>query len=221
MNPLLHLGLASPLSYLAVLVLPALDAVLPFVPSESAVITLGFTTAGSVDPRIGVLVALAAAGAWVGDNICYALGRRFGPFIERHVFSGQRGARRRQWAEETLARRGAGLIVACRFVPGGRTAVTATCGATGFSPRVFRGATAVAAALWASYAFALGRFGGRVFEDRPWAGLLLALVIAGGATVAIEAGRRLLSRQRRRAPVEVGEAVTSLEAGGQVIRLER
>jgi membrane-associated protein len=201
-NPLLHLDLASPLSYLAALLLPALDALLPFVPSESAVITLGFATAASVDLRIGVLVTLAAAGAWLGDNACFALGRRFGPFIDRHLFAGPRGARRRQWAEQSLARRGAGLIVACRFIPGGRTAVTVVCGATGFPRRTFRGATAVAAVLWASYAFALGRFGGRAFEDRPWAGLVLALGVALGATAVIEAGRRLLSRRRPHGSVD-------------------
>lgn len=196
MNPILHLDLSSAFSYLAAFLLPAVDAVIPLVPSESLVIALGFATAGSLDPRIGVLVSLAAAGAWAGDNLSYALGRSFEGFIDRRVFSGERGARRREWARERLARRGAALIVACRFIPGGRTAVTVTCGATAFPRRTFRAATAVAGMLWASYAFALGRFGGRVFEDRPWAGLILALGVALSATVLIEAGRRLLAWRR-------------------------
>lgn len=200
MNPLLHLDLASPLSYLAAFLLPALDAVVPLVPSETAVITLGVATAGVVDVRIGVLVALAAAGAWAGDNLCYVLGRRFGPFLDRHVFAGDRGARRRNWARTTLAKRGAALIVACRFIPGGRTAVTVTCGATAYPRRAFVVATAAAAVLWASYAFALGRVGGRAFQDRPWAGLLLALGVAVAASGLIEAVRRLLGwRQQQRA----------------------
>ena len=202
MNPILHFDLSSVISYAAALLLPAVDAVVPLVPSESVVIALGFATAGSFDPRIAVLVALAAAGAWAGDNLCYVLGRRFGPFIDRRLFSGERGSQRRQWARDTLARRGAVLIVACRFIPGGRTAVTVTCGATAFPARTFRAATALAGALWASYAFALGRFGGRVFEDRPWAGLILALALALAATALIEAGRRLLAWRRRPAPVE-------------------
>ena len=200
MNPLLHLDLASPVSYVAAFFLPALDAVVPLVPSETAVITLGVATAGLVDVRIGVLVALAAAGAWAGDNLCYALGRRFGPFLDRRAFAGERGARRRDWARATLAKRGAVLIVACRFLPGGRTAVTVTCGATAYPRRAFMGATAAAGVLWASYAFALGRVGGRAFEDRPWAGLLLALGVAVVASGLIEAVRRLLGwREQRRA----------------------
>ncbi|HET6964538.1 MAG TPA: VTT domain-containing protein [Acidimicrobiales bacterium] len=200
MNPLLHLDLASPLSYAAAFCLPALDAAVPLVPSETAVITLAVATTGVVDVRIGVLVALAAAGAWAGDNLCYALGQRFGPFLDRHVFAGERGARRRDWARTTLANRGAALIVACRFIPGGRTAVTVTCGATAYPRRAFMGATAAAGLLWASYAFGLGRVGGRAFQDRPWAGLLLALGVAVTASGLIEVVRRFLGwRQQRRA----------------------
>ncbi|HEX5268231.1 MAG TPA: DedA family protein [Acidimicrobiales bacterium] len=214
-----HLDVASAGSYAIAFLVPALDAVVPVLPSETAVITLGVATAGSVDVRIGILVALAAAGAWAGDNLCYVLGRRFGPVLDRRLFSGERGVRRREWARHALARRGAALIVACRFIPGGRTAVTVTCGATAYPRRAFVGATAVAGALWASYAFALGRIGGKRFEDRPWAGLLLALGVGAGVTVVIEGARRLLSRSRRRrsgvAP-PISESAAPLVGQGQV-----
>ena len=73
----------SAFSYLVAVVLPALDAIVPVVPSETAVIALGVATAGSADPRIALLVACAAAGAFLGDNLSYLLGRRFGPVVER------------------------------------------------------------------------------------------------------------------------------------------
>ena len=94
----------SVLSYLIALVIPALDAIFPVLPSETAVITLGVTTAGSTDPRIALLVACAAAGAFLGDNLCYLLGRRFGPAVERRFFAGPKGARTRAWAERSLDR---------------------------------------------------------------------------------------------------------------------
>jgi membrane protein DedA with SNARE-associated domain len=68
----------APLSYLIAVVLPALDAIFPVLPSETAVIALGVATAGSADPRIAVLIACAAAGAFLGDNLSYLIGRRFG-----------------------------------------------------------------------------------------------------------------------------------------------
>jgi membrane protein DedA with SNARE-associated domain len=69
----------APLSYLIAVVLPALDAIFPVLPSETAVIALGVAAAGSADPRIALLVTCAAAGAFLGDNLSYLIGRRFGP----------------------------------------------------------------------------------------------------------------------------------------------
>jgi len=188
----------SVLSYLLALVLPALDAILPVVPSETAVITLGVTTAGSTDPRIALLVACAALGAFVGDNICYLLGRRFGPAVERRFFAGQKGAKARAWAERSLDRYGPQLIVVCRFIPGGRTAVTLTCGLVGYPRRRFVPATAVAAVIWALYAFLIGRIGGRAFEHNIWAGLAVAFGASIALSGLIELIRRLHGRGRGR-----------------------
>jgi membrane-associated protein len=187
---LTQLAVGSPVSYLVALLVPALDAVIFVLPSETAVIALGVATAGSTDPRIGVLVALAAAGAFLGDNAAYWLGKHLGPLAGDRVFGGARGARRRAWAERALHRFGARIIVACRFIPGGRTAVTLTCGLIGYPRRSFVPATAWAGALWASYAFFVGRLGGRTFEDRPWAGLLLAAGIVTAVSLLTEGGRR-------------------------------
>ena len=189
----------SALSYLIALVIPALDAIFPVLPSETAVITLGVATAGSADPRIALLVGCAAAGAFLGDNLCYLLGRRFGPAIQRRFFATPKGMKSRAWAERSLARFGPQLIIACRFIPGGRTAVTLTCGITGYPRRRFAAATAAAAVIWALYAFFIGRIGGRAFEDNPWAGLAIAVGASAVIGAVIEAIRRLWGRHRGRA----------------------
>jgi membrane-associated protein len=189
----------SVLSYLIALVLPAFDAIFPVLPSETAVIALGVTTAGSADPRIALLVACAAAGAFLGDNLCYLLGRRFGPAVERRFFTTPKGARARAWAERSLDRYGPQLIVVCRFIPGGRTAVTLTCGLIGYPRRRFVPATAVAAVIWAVYAFLIGRIGGQAFEHNIWAGLAVALGASVAISALIEGIRRLRRRWRGRA----------------------
>ena len=186
----------SLLSYAIAVVMPALDAVFPVVPSETAIIALGVATAGSADPRIALLVACAALGAFLGDNLSYLIGRRFGPWAERRFFASEKGARRRAWAERSLRRFGMQVIIVCRFIPGGRTAVTLTCGLIGYQRRRFVIATAVAAVIWALYAFFIGRLGGKAFEDKPWAGFLVAF---GGTVVVsalIEAARRIRSRRK-------------------------
>jgi len=195
---LAHLGVSSPLSYVIAVLLPAFDALIPLLPSETAVIALGVATAGTVDPRAAALVVLAAFGAFLGDNAAYLIGRRFGPAVARRALAGERGARRRAWAERSLNRFGARIIIGCRFIPGGRTAITLTCGLVGYPRRRFVAATAVAGATWASYAFLIGRLGGKAFEDRPWVGLLLALALTAAISVAVEVARRAWAWHRRR-----------------------
>ena len=194
MSALASLQVDSLLSYAAAIVFPALDAVLPVLPSETIIITLGVATAGSADPRIALLVACAAAGAFLGDNLCYLLGRRFGPWIDRRFFRSEKGAKQRAWAVQSLERYGIPLIVACRFIPGGRTAVMLSCGIVRYDRRRFIIATAIAGVIWACYAFFIGRLGGKAFEDKPWAGLLLAF----GGTLAISALIELVRRLRAR-----------------------
>jgi len=132
MTVLTSLQVSAVLSYVIAIAVPALDAVFPVLPSETAIIALGVATAGSTDPRIALLVVCCAMGAFLGDNLSYLLGRRFGPWAERRFFPGEKGARRRAWAERSLERFGMQLIVVCRFFPGGRTAVTLYCGLIGY-----------------------------------------------------------------------------------------
>lgn len=194
----LELQPGSLLSYLIAVLFPSLDAIVPVVPSETAIVALGVATAGSFDPRLMLLVFLAAAGACVGDNLCYMIGRHFGPWVDRTLFSSERGSRRRNWAQDTLERFGARLIVVCRFIPGGRTVVTFTCGAVGYPWRRFFPATVVSGAIWASYAFVVGRIGGTTFSNKPWMGLILALGMALLVSLSAEIVRRIVRWRRLR-----------------------
>jgi membrane protein DedA with SNARE-associated domain len=188
----------SALTYLAAFVIPALDAVLPALPGETVVIALGVATAGSTDPRIALLVGCAAAGAFLGDTLCYLLGRRFGPAVRRRFSASPKGSRASAWAERSLERFGLPLIIVCRFIPGGRTAVTLTCGLTGYPAKRFTAAAALAAVIWALYAFLIGRIGGHAFADSPWTGLAIAFGASVAISALIEVVRRLRARSRRR-----------------------
>jgi membrane protein DedA with SNARE-associated domain len=187
----LHVG--SLVSYLIAFGLPCFDAVVPILPSETVIIAFGVASAGSSDPRTFLILLCAAAGAWAGDNLAYLIGWRFGPWATRRFFSGEKGAARRDWAERSLHRFGVALIIVCRFIPGGRTAVTLSCGLIRYSWRRFAIATAAAAVIWASYAFFAGRIGGKAFQDMPVVGFAVAfggvLVISG----LVELIRRIIA----------------------------
>jgi membrane-associated protein len=205
----------SVLSYLIALLFPALDAVLPVLPSETAIVALGVATAGSVDPRLVFLVILAACGAVVGDNVCFVIGRHFGPWVDRRFFGSERGARSRSWARKTLDRFGARLVIVCRFIPGGRTVVTFTCGAVGYPWRRFFPVTVLSGVIWASYAFAIGRIGGRTFASKPWLGLVVALGLAFVVSLTVGVVRRLIqwrSHSLAKGRRASGEARTSAQS---------
>lgn len=186
---------ASGWAYLVVLLLAVVDALLPVVPSETAVITAG-VVASSGKLLLPVVIVVAAVGAFVGDNVAYGLGRRYGAGVRSRFFHGEKADRRVDWATRQLDSRGGELIAVGRFIPGGRTAITVTAGLTHFPWRRFVAFDAGAAVIWAAYAGLLGYFGGHAFEDEPWKGLLLALGIAFGVGATTEAVRAVRRRRR-------------------------
>jgi membrane protein DedA with SNARE-associated domain len=195
---------ASGWAYAVIFVFALVDAVIPLVPSETAVITAGVVAVeGSLN--LWVVIAAAAAGAFSGDNIAYGLGSRFGARIKDRFFRGEKSRQRLDWAERQLKRRGGELIAVARFIPGGRTAVTLTAGTLDFAWRRFAMYDAIAAVIWALYASLLGYFGGQAFENAPWKGLVLAFVVAFGVTGLTELTRWYLRRRKSRRGERVEE----------------
>ena len=190
----IHELITGPWAYAVVFGLAALDAVFPVVPSESTAIAAG-VLAGSGDLVLSYVIVAAGVGAFIGDSTAYWIGRSLGRTILGHrLFRGERGAKAVGWAERTLEKRGGYLIVVGRFIPGGRTATTFTAGSVHYSVLRFSLFAGIAAAIWATYAALLGYLGGRIFTDRPWLGLVVALGLALAITGLVELGRKLASR---------------------------
>ncbi|MEV0716395.1 DedA family protein [Asanoa sp. NPDC050611] len=184
---LLHDVMSSPWVYMLIFTLAMLDGFFPVVPAETAVITAGVFAAGG-QPDLVPLVGFAAAGAFVGDHISYALGR----------LVGRKPARRLNWVRSAIAERGGLILVVARFIPGGRTAVTVSMGALRYPRSRFTPFDAVAALAWALYSALIGYFGGAAFEGDPIRGLLLGLGIALSVTIVVEAVRLVRRRAARR-----------------------
>ena len=188
---------ASGWAYGIVFLLALIDALLPVVPSETAVITAGVVAAaGSLN--LALIVLAAACGAFAGDNLAYLVGYRFGGRAADRFLRGEKGKRSLRWAEAQLSERGGELIAVARFIPGGRTAVTLSAGTVRFPWPRFAVFDAIAAVIWGGYATLLGYFGGKTFEGAAWKGLLLALGIAFALTGLIEAVRWYLKRRKSR-----------------------
>jgi membrane protein DedA with SNARE-associated domain len=177
----------SPWTYLFLFAVAAIDAFIPLVPSETSVILAG-VLASTGDLVLVFVILFAAVGAIVGDNISYWIGRTLGNRLVDRFFKGER-RKQVDWAHKQVEERGGYLIIIGRFIPGGRTAVTFSCGMLEMRWRRFIAFDVVAGLVWATYAALLGYVGGRTFEENPLKGFLLAFVVALGIAGAIEAYR--------------------------------
>ncbi len=189
----------TPWIYLAVFAIAAIDAFFPVVPSETLVITAGVFAAATGAPNAVLVVLVAASGAFTGDHVSYAIGRFGGARVVARARSGSRSERAFGWARRALFRRGGQILVVARYIPGGRTAVTLTCGSMGYPLRRFSFFDAIAGLSWGIYSTSIGYFGGRAFEDDPLLGLLTGFAVAITITVLIEAYRYLQGRRMTRA----------------------
>ncbi len=212
---------SSPWFYLVIFTIALLDSVFPIVPSETTVI-LGGIAAGQDELSIIWVIVLGAIGAYIGDSASYGLGHWAGAPIQRTLFRGEKGEDRLRRASAQIRKRGGLLLITARFIPGGRTALTFTCGLTRV-PFVswFTRWDLVAVVVWSSYAGLLGFFFGDRFEDDHTEAFWWAFGTAMSITVGIElvrAGRGLGRRLGRRAATDdnpVSLAVQPLSAGGR------
>lgn len=177
LNQLIQDHVGAPWVLPVVFALCALDGFFPPLPSESVVVALAAVSASVGEPSLVMLFLVAAAGAFVGDNIAYTLGRH----------GGLRRLRRTQkfkmstmldWAEKELKKRGAMIIIVARYIPVGRVAVNVTAGITRFHRGRFMACDLVAVTSWAAYGVAVGALAGHWMEDNALLGASLAIVLA-------------------------------------------
>lgn len=205
--------MGSPWIYLALFAIAAIDAFFPAVPSESLVITAGVFAASQGEPNLLLIMVTAAAGAFLGDHISYAIGRYGGSRLYNRTKAESKARGMFDWARRTLDERGGVILVVARYIPGGRTAVTLSAGSVKYPLRKFSFFDAIAALSWGVYSGMIGYLGGHAFEDNPLLGLGVGLGIAIGVSVIVEVVRAQLKKRRERAASGNGLAAQTPSGG--------
>jgi membrane-associated protein len=172
----------SPWALVVVFAVASLDAIMPFMPSESTVVAVGVVSAGTGRPHLAALIAAAAAGAYTGDLVSYAIGRRSTRALVGRLQRGRRSRAVHDWVFRLLHSRGGLVIVFARYVPGGRSTTAFAAGLVGYPLARFRGYTAGGVLIWATQAALLGYLGGAMFESNPLLGLAAAWTGAAALT---------------------------------------
>lgn len=173
------------------------DAILPVLPGETALITGGILAANGA-MVLGWVIAMGAVGAFVGDNLAYWIGRSAEGWARRWITRGEKGERRLEWAHRELDRHGGSLVIAARFVPGGRTAMTVACGVLDFPYRQFLAFDAIGAVVWATVNTMIGIVGGQAFAHNAVAAFATSFAVALTLAGVIELSRWILRQTARR-----------------------
>src|SRR5690606_35672395 len=164
------------------------DGFFPPIPGETVIVMLAVGAQSGGGVAWGLVLLVAALGAWCGDQLAYALGRALGTRA-LPALRGPRGRGAVAWATRSLDRRGASVVLGARFVPVGRTAVHVTAGAVGFSRRRFLALSAGASVAWAAHSARCSRSSSRSSGASSW---------ASSSTPSSACAQRVASARRRR-----------------------
>ena len=148
--------------------------------------------------NLHAVIAVAAIGAFIGDNIFFFLGRRWGSHVAEHVPWIARIVPR---VDRLLTRWRWGAVIALRFTYGLRVGGPMLLGAGTIPTWQFVAANAVGALLWAGLIAAIGHSAGQAVETllgriggAEKVLLLVVIAIGVGAIVVRAVLRRRMSR---------------------------
>jgi membrane protein DedA with SNARE-associated domain len=194
------LSVARDVGYPVLFALVAIETMGIPVPGETAIFTAGIL-ASRDELQIEFVIAVAAAGAIIGDNIGFAIGRRYGRRLllvpgplERH--------RRRviELGEPFFERHGPKAVFLGRWVTGLRITSAWLAGVNRMSWPTFLFWNALGGICWAAVvalvAYYLGRGAERVFNVAGLGGAVV--VVVGGVIVWLVVRRRERARDGRR-----------------------
>jgi membrane-associated protein len=158
-----------------------------FLPGDSLLFTAGLLSASGVLPPIWVLLITIPIAAIAGDQLGYAIGRKFGPPLFNRPDS---RFFRREYVDksaEFFEKHGPKTVVLARFVPIVRTFVPVMAGTSRMNYRTFVTYNIVGGLLWGVGVTSLGYFLGQIdFVKNNIEPVLLVIVAVSFIPVALE-----------------------------------
>jgi membrane protein DedA with SNARE-associated domain len=180
----------SPWAYAVMAGILIIDGFFPFVPGETAVVTLTALGAAGHGPVIWIVFLVAVVATMVGDGLAFAIGRTVG--IERWSWMRRpRVARAFAWAASGLVRRPTVFLMVAKFVPFARVAVTMTAGAGRLPVRRYLPISFAASTVYTGYHVLVATIAGTAFASVPLlgAGVAIAAIVLFGVVFELVAMR--------------------------------
>ena len=152
-------SLAGPLGYLAVFIGTVLEG--------ETVLALAGVAAAHGHLALAGVIAVAITGAFIGDQTCFYIGRRYGPRILARY---PRIAAKAPRVQELVRRWDAPAVILLRFLYGLRIAGPIVIASCGISPWRLAFFNFIGVLIWAPLVAGIGYFAGQALE--AWLGRL-------------------------------------------------
>lgn len=188
-------AVASPWMLLVLLLVCIVDGVFPPVPSELILLSAASVTLATDPWAIVIVVLVATAGAWIGDNLAYTIGRFIGGGALPWIRQGRTTAAADRVRDE-LRRRPESILLTARFVPVVRIFVNMLAGATRLPYRRYLVISFIAAASWVCLSTLIAIAVGAFISD-PLPATLITITVAVISGVVVD---RIVARRRESAP---------------------
>jgi len=172
-------------------------AVLPVIPTGAAVSAMAALAHHRSPASLLSVLVVAAAAAWIGDLVLYALLHRsesgLSRLLERRALAGRASAHVEELGRR-LVTHDVRTLLTSRLLPGARVPVMLAAASVDYPVRRFAVADVVPALTW-TVAYGLLGLLGRSVSDRPLAGVVVAVVLGLGASGVVGLVQRLRARR--------------------------
>jgi membrane-associated protein len=189
-NLLLGIG-HTPWAYPVMAGILVVDGFFPFVPGETAVVTLSTLVAAGGGGDLWIVLVVAVAATMVGDAISFFVGRRVG-FDRWRWMRTPRMKAIIERAAVSLQKRPGLYLAGAKFLPFVRVAITMTAGAGGLPVRRYLPRSFVASTIYTLYHVAVGALAGFWFAVNPLLAALAAIALVFAVALTLDA----ISRRR-------------------------
>ena len=180
------------------------------VPGDTIVLVAS-TAVDGVGEYFGLIVAVIT-GALVGESIGFALGRWFGPHIQRSRVGQRIGEDNWAKAQRYLDRRGGPAVFISRFLPVLHSLIPLTVGMSTMRYRKFMAWTVPACVIWAFAYVTVGWLAAGSYRelsrDLHWAGYLFVAVIAAFLLVVWGVKKLIVRAEAKHMEADFDEAAS-------------
>ena len=155
-----------------------------FLPGDSLLFSAGLVAAARDDVNIVILICVVFLAAFIGDQVGYVIGRKFGrPYLQRR--NTPRMMRMLARSERFYERYGWWSVVIARYIPWVRTFVPAIAGTVKMNYYKFLSANALGAFLWGVGITLAGFYSGSIDWVKDISYIIAVFFITGSIISAI------------------------------------